>query len=171
MKTEQVTAAKDLQPAKALAEIRDVCFPTDSDALRALIYEYVEWLDIDLSYQNFDQEMAGLESLFTLPSGCYSFAMIDGRVAGGVGFRTIDETTAEVKRLYVRPHYQGLQLGRQLMVYLLEKLNCLGYQRVVLDAVPPTAKAQLLYQQLGFYQIEPYFHNPVPDTKFYEYRF
>lgn len=151
--------------------IKQVEFPNDSQTLRDLIYEYAAWLDIDLSYQDFDAEMASLEQLFTLPSGLYTFALVDGKVAGGVGFRRIDKQTAEVKRLYVRAQYQGLGLGRLLMSNLLVLVKAQGYQRIVLDAVPPTQHAQVLYQQMGFTEIAPYFHNPTPNTKFFEYRF
>lgn len=151
--------------------IREVSFPEDGDALRSLIYEYVEWLAIDLSYQHFESEMATIENLFTLPNGLYTFAVKDSHITGGVGFRAIDSKTAEVKRLYVRPEYQGLKLGRMLMENLLARLQSLGYQRAVLDAVPPTQHAQALYKQMGFSEISPYFDNPTPDTKFFEYIF
>lgn len=149
--------------------IRDVIFPADSDALRKLIFEYADWLNIDLSYQDFEGEMASLETLFSLPSGQYTFAIEQSHVAGGVGFRRLDEHTAEVKRLYVRQSYQGKGLGRRLMDNLLNKLKRLGYTRVVLDAVPPTQKAQELYELMGFEEIEPYFFNPTPGTRFYAF--
>ncbi|WP_211218138.1 GNAT family N-acetyltransferase [Marinobacter daepoensis] len=149
--------------------IRDVIFPADSEELKALILEYADWLNIDLSYQDFEGEMASLEALFSLPSGQYTFAIVQSQVAGGVGFRQLDEHTAEVKRLYVRREYQGRGLGRQLMDNLLIKLKSLGYIRVVLDAVPPTKKAQELYELMGFRETEPYFFNPTPDTKFFEF--
>ncbi|KXJ48772.1 Acetyltransferase (GNAT) family protein [Marinobacter salarius] len=149
--------------------IRDVRFPSDSRELRRLIHEYVDWLGIDLSYQDFAGEMANIEALFSLPSGQYTFAIVDSVVAGGVGFRRIDNQTAEVKRLYVRPKHQGKDIGWSLMENLLQKLRVLGYARLVLDAVPPTKKAQALYERMGFTEIEPYFHNPIPDTKFYAF--
>lgn len=149
--------------------IRDVIFPADSGELRKLIFEYADWLSIDLSYQDFEGEMASIETLFSLPNGQYTFAIVDSQVAGGVGFRQLDDYTAEVKRLYVRRQYQGKGIGRLLMDNLLLKLKQLGYTRVVLDAVPPTKKAQELYELMGFEEIEPYFFNPTPGTKFYAF--
>lgn len=151
--------------------IRDVRFPEDSETLRNLIHEYVDWLAIDLSYQNYEEEMKSLESLFSLPNGQYTFAVKDSEIAGGVGFKAIDRTTVEVKRLYVRTQYQGLGIGFALMRNLLNKVEALGYKRVVLDAVPPTIHAQYLYEAMGFREIPPYFNNPTPGTKFFEYQF
>ena len=147
--------------------IRDVIFPSDTKELNLLIREYVAWLNIDLSYQDFEGEMEEIQSLFTPPCGQYTFAIIDSKVAGGVGFKSITAEIAEVKRLYVRSEYRGLALGRALMNNLLKKLTGLGYKKVVLDAVPPTVCAKLLYESMGFYEIEPYFNNPTPNTKFY----
>lgn len=141
--------------------------PDDVKELTSLIREYVAWLNVDLSYQDFEGEMDKIEFLFTIPNGLYTFAMRDFKVAGGVGFKRIDAETAEVKRLYVRPEYRGIGLGKVLIDNLLKKLINLGYKKAVLDAVPPTVHAKLLYENMGFYEIEPYFNNPTPNTKFY----
>ncbi|WP_051559887.1 GNAT family N-acetyltransferase [Marinobacterium jannaschii] len=148
-------------------ECRPVSFPRDQQQLADLITEYVDWLGIDLSYQSFELEMASLDSIFTLPHGQFFFVEVNTVVAGGVGFRAIDSQTAEVKRFYVRKQFRGKGLGVKLMDTLLQKTRSLGFRRVVLDAVPPTQRAQQLYQSLGFYEIDPYFDNPVEGTRFY----
>jgi len=71
---------------KQIIMIRDVVFPADSEELRELILEYADWLSIDLSFQDFEGEMASLEALFSFPSGQYTFAIAQSQVAGGVGF-------------------------------------------------------------------------------------
>ena len=38
--------------------IREAVFPADSQALKSVIHEYIGWLDMDLSYRGFAQEMA-----------------------------------------------------------------------------------------------------------------
>ncbi|MDZ7923632.1 MAG: hypothetical protein U5M23_06145 [Marinagarivorans sp.] len=55
--------------------------------------------------------MEKIESLFTLPNGKYTFAIVNSKVAGGVGFKGINSEMAEVKRLYVRPGTKGFALG------------------------------------------------------------
>ncbi|GAB1266390.1 GNAT family N-acetyltransferase [Aurantivibrio infirmus] len=150
-------------------QLREAVFPKDEQALHDLIREYVTWLDIDLSYQDFESEMLTLNSLFTLPKGQYTFAIVDDSIAGGVGFRNMDNSTEEVKRLYVRDAYKGLGLGKLLMENLLNRLRNLNYERVVLDAVPPTHFAQGLYKAMGFYEISPHSNNPVAGTKFFQF--
>lgn len=151
--------------------IRTVNFPSDYEELSRLILDYATWLNIDLSYQNFEEEMKRLDTLFTLPNGIYTFAISKEQIAGGVGFRRMDDNTAEIKRLYVREKFQGLHLGQKLMDNILHIIKEKGYKKVVLDAVPPTVHAQKLYRKMGFYEIPAYFDNPTPNTKFFEYTF
>lgn len=149
-------------------QISQASFPDDIETLKSIILEYIAWLDMDLSYRGFDQEMAQFEQLFTLPSGLFLIARSDGAVAGCVGLLRHSESTAEVKRLYVKPSFRGLQLGEQLIRALIQKAQSHGFMRLILDAVPQTTAAQKLYQSMGFQQIEPYYDNPIPGTKFYE---
>jgi putative acetyltransferase len=149
-------------------QIKQASFPEDSETLKSLIREYIAWLDMDLSYRGFEQEMAQFEQLFTLPSGFFLMAHSDGGVVGCVGLLRHIESTAEVKRLYVKPSFRGQQLGEQLIRALIQKAQSHGFMRLILDAVPQTTAAQKLYQSMGFQQIEPYYDNPVPGTKFYE---
>lgn len=156
-----------MEYGKTNTMIRDAVFPGDTVEVQSLIYEYVNWLNLDLSFQNFDVEMANLGSLFTQPEGLYTLAFSDDEVAGGVGFRRHDAVIAEVKRLFVRPRYRGMGLARALMENLVQRLALMGYEKVILDAVPPTRNAQKLYESMGFQQIEPYNANPIPGTKYY----
>jgi putative acetyltransferase len=147
--------------------LREATFPADSVPLKALVSEYITWLDMDLSYRNFDQEMAAFDQLFTRPSGLFLVAESDGEMAGCVGLLRHDAGTAEVKRLYVRPKFRGLQLGKLLVDSLIQHASQLGYVRLILDAVPQTVVAQHLYRSIGFQHIEPYYPNPVSGTHFF----
>jgi putative acetyltransferase len=136
--------------------------------LQALIREYVQWLDMDLSYRGFEQEMGVFDSLFTRPSGFFLLAHAGDALAACVGLLRHDDLTAEVKRLYVRPAYRGHQLGERLMQSLLQEARAAGFARLILDAVPPTVMAQKLYRTLGFVNTAPYYANPTPGTQFFE---
>ncbi|RIX40977.1 MAG: GNAT family N-acetyltransferase [Rhodocyclales bacterium GT-UBC] len=142
-------------------------FLDDSNELRQVIGEYIAWLDMDLSYRGFADEMAGFDRLFTLPSGLFLIAREAGQIAGCVGLLRHDKATAEVKRLYVRPAFRGRQLGEALIHRLIAQARQLGFRRLILDAVPQTTVAQVLYERLGFTEIAPYYPNPVTGTRFF----
>jgi ribosomal protein S18 acetylase RimI-like enzyme len=83
-------------------------------------------------------------------------------VAGSVGLARLDETTAEIRRLWVRPPFRRGGVARALTVECIERAAQLGYERVVLDVVPSRTGAIALYHSLGFTQIEPYDEYPFP---------
>jgi putative acetyltransferase len=150
--------------------IRQAQFPADQAALVALIREYTAWLNIDMSFQNFDDEMAHIDTKYSLPQGLFWVVEDAGRLVAGVGFKHFDSTTAEVKRLYVQPAFRGLQLGEKLMHIVVDTTRQRGYQRLVLDTVPQTVAAQGLYQRMGFSPIAQYYDGPTLATQFFELR-
>ena len=147
--------------------IREACFPSDSDRLKSVILEYVKWLDMDLSYRGFAEEMEKFDGLFTLPHGLFLLAEAGQEIAGCVGLLRHTPDTAEVKRLYVRPAYRGQGLGEKLMHTLMERARLLDYQQLILDAVPQTSVAQGLYRAIGFQESAPYYPDPVQGTRFF----
>jgi putative acetyltransferase len=148
--------------------IREAQFPSDQTTLVALIREYAVWLNIDMSFQDFDNEMAQIDNKYSLPNGMLWVVQEAERLVGCVGFKHLDNTTAEVKRLYVQPAFRGQQLGDKLMQVVVDTTRKLGYQRLVLDTVPQTVAAQALYLRMGFTPIAPYYDGPTLATDFFE---
>ena len=137
----------------------------DWQAAHDLILEYAQALDIDLGFQGFDAELAGLPGEYDAPRGVLVLALVDGEYAGCVALRPIDDVdyanAAEMKRLYVRPMFRGFGLGRSLTEALLDRARELGYASVLLDTLDDMEVARALYTDLGFEEIPPYYHNPV----------
>jgi ribosomal protein S18 acetylase RimI-like enzyme len=73
-----------------------------------------------------------------------------------------------MKRLYVRPAHRGTGAGRELARHAVSAARELGYARMRLDTVPSMTSARGLYRSLGFREIEPYRHNPIPGTAYME---
>lgn len=141
--------------------------PSDEE-IRPLFLEYAGSLSFDLAFQGFAEEVAALPGPYAPPAGALLLARVDGRAAGCVAVRSQGTATAELKRLYVRPAYRGLGLGRQLTEAAIAVARELGYASIRLDTTPEMTSAQGLYEALGFREIPPYRPNPVPGTRYLE---
>ena len=130
-----------------------------------LFREYAVDLDIDLSFQDFDEEVATLPGDYAPPRGALLLAWVDGSPAGCCALRPLDTSdypnAAEMKRLYVRKAFRGFGLGRHLAEAALDAARQAGYASVLLDTLDDMEAARALYADLGFEEIPPYYHNPV----------
>ena len=144
--------------------------PAELDAVRALIRAFVAWhrarhqQDLDLIDRYFDaaefeEEIATLRK-YAPPDGALLLAKLDGEPAGCVALRRIDETTCEMKRMFVPPELHGRGTGRALADAIVEEARALRYTSMVLDTSIRQKEAQALYRKLGFQPTEPYYEMP-----------
>lgn len=149
-----------------IVTIRPARFPDDLGPVRGLFRAYVEGLGIDLAFQGFEEELAGLPGKYAAPGGVVLLAEIRGVAVGCIALRPVDvagETgVCEMKRLYLGPETRGRGLGRDLVTALLAAARAAGYRRMVLDTLSTMTPALALYRGQGFSDIPAYYHNPLP---------
>jgi GNAT superfamily N-acetyltransferase len=136
------------------------------EACRSLFVEYQHSLGVSLCFQGFDDELKTLPGNYSRPRGRLLLARIVGEPAGCVALRPLSESDAEMKRLYIRPQYRGMGMGRVLAECVIDEARSLGYRTVKLDTLPGMGEAQHLYRELGFVEAAPYNDNPVAGVRF-----
>ncbi len=142
--------------------------PKDMREIGSLMRDYSAGLGFSLAYQDFEKELAQLPGEYAPPNGALVIARLDGTSAGMVALRRLEEGVCEMKRLYVRPSFTQLKIGRVLAITVIERARMLGYQRMRLDTVRGVMDVAIrLYQTLGFREIEPYYASPIEGDVFY----
>ena len=131
-----------------------------------MLKEYVEWIGLDLAFQEIDAELDGLPGDYAPPRGALFVAVNGDRHLAMIALRPIDRLTGEMKRLYVRPEARGRGLARRLIARLCDEAKRLGYTELRLDTLPMMGEAQALYEAYGFVDISPYYETPIAGTRF-----
>ncbi|HEX4304359.1 MAG TPA: GNAT family N-acetyltransferase [Rhizomicrobium sp.] len=139
----------------------------DLDTVVALFREYAASLDIDLCFQNFEDELESLPGAYAPPKGSLLLAEIDGKAVGCVAVRALHATNfCEMKRLYVQDSARGTGAGRALAEGAVAEARRLNYDAMRLDTLSTMQAALTLYRSLGFKEIAAYYETPVGNTVF-----
>jgi putative acetyltransferase len=137
---------------------------------RTLFEEYAAWLGIDLCFQGFAAELAGLPGLYAPPRGRLLLALASSEVTGCVALRPVEEGVCEMKRLFVRPGFRGQGIGKALAERAVAEARGCGYRTLRLDTLPSMQAAVGLYEALGFTRCAAYYETPLPEIIFMELR-
>ncbi|AEJ41790.1 putative acetyltransferase [Sulfobacillus acidophilus TPY] len=134
-----------------------------------LVREYGQMLPYSLEFQGWSQELEDPAAIYRAP-GYALLAYDQSYPAGTVALKDLGHAIGEVKRLYVRPLYRGQHLGGQLLDQLMDEARTQGFRRLWLDTLPFMVSARRLYESRGFYEIPPYYDNPLPGVQYFECR-
>jgi putative acetyltransferase len=156
--------------AQPVIELLQAEGPTQIAAVRELFGEYAASLSVDLCFQNFEAELAGLPGDYAPPGGALLLALVDGEPAGCVAMRPLPDSdhvnACEMKRLYVRRAFRRFGLGRLLAQQLMDLATQAGHSCMLLDTLDDMEAARGLYESIGFHEIPPYYFNPIPGAHY-----
>ena len=139
----------------------------DFEITKQLFVEYVDGLGFDLDFQGFREELENLPGKYVLPESCVLLAKYQENIAGCVAIEKLSDDTCEMKRLYIKPSFRGLKIGKALAEEVIEQARKTGYTHMRLHFIAPRI-AETLYRSLGFAEIDPYEDVPIPNAVFME---
>ena len=138
------------------------------EEVREIFIEYADFLQVDLCFQDFEQELQTLHQVYLPPLGCIILARQGNQVVGCVALKPIGEGVCEMKRLYVRPAARGNALGKKLVEELIDFAKKAGYKTMKLDTITSLKDAIKLYRSKGFVETEAYVYNPLSEVLYFE---
>ena len=158
--------------------IRHATSPEDLKSISDCFRAYTEWLNMDLTFQDFLTELNTLPGKYASPHGALLLArdLHTDQVLGCIAMRPIElepefkvnrrpETRyCELKRLYVYPAARGRNVARGLVTEVLRVAQEQGYDEALLDTLDSMTAAIALYKSLGFEEVDRYY--PSPETGF-----
>lgn len=133
-----------------------------------LFTEYANWLNIDLCFQNFHEELKQLKTMYGPPVGGIILAKKEEMFIGCIAVRKMKNDIAELKRMYVKPLYHHKGIGTSLLKEALLLAQKTGYKKIQLDTLNDMTSAMMLYKKNGFYEIPPYYFNPEKKAIYFE---
>jgi ribosomal protein S18 acetylase RimI-like enzyme len=140
------------------------------ETLLALLVEYERSLPERLRHGS-EPDLESIQRTYADPNAAF-IASVDGAAAGCIVLTRLDERTAVVQRLYVRPEYRRHGAARLLVSYAIDFARARNNRSVVLDtdrdALP---EAFRLYASLGFTTCEPHYAVDYDNATFMELRF
>lgn len=163
---------KNLVDAKnsLLIRLLETTSTDDLNRARGIFREYAQSLAVDLCFQNFDAELASLPGEYASPRGALLLALVGHQLAGCCALRPLENVdypnAGEMKRLYVRKAFRRFGVGRQLAEAALDAARRAGYSCVLLDTLDDMEAARALYEEIGFGEIPPYYHSPLPGAHY-----
>ena len=151
-------------------EVIEASTAEEYKAAVGLFNEYIASLDFDLDFQNVDHELTILPTMYGPPTGRLFLVRAEGAFVGCAALRRIEnDTTCELKRMYLRPACRGLGIGKTIMEKSMVCARSLGYITMKLDTIGYKMPwAVKLYESYGFRETTPYNHNPHEGVLYFE---
>ncbi len=127
---------------------------TEADPADREAVELIAALDRDLKQRYHGMPVRGIQAEGFVRSGGVLVARIAGTAAGCGAVRPLDNVTAELKRMFVRPEYRGRGLAGALLAALEEVARVRGYRTIRLETGDGQPEAIALYRSAGYRPID-----------------
>lgn len=154
--------------SEQIIELIHPSHPKEISEVKKLIQEYGQSLKINLSLQDFKKELNELPGKYSAPRGTLIMVKVNGKSAGCVALKEMNQDSCEMKRLYVRNEFRGQGIGKLMVTQLIKEAKELKYTYMNLDTLPGMLRAQEIYKSYGFYDVNPYVYNPVDGVRYME---
>ena len=138
--------------------------PEDHAAVARELADYLAFIGDALDAEGLDHDIAHWQEEYDGRTGVLLVvADAAGEVVGTAAVRLLEPGVGELKRMWLRPAWQGRGLGRRLMDACLDEARGLGCRALRLDTQAKLEAAVRLYRAYGFSEVARYNDNHRAD--------
>jgi ribosomal protein S18 acetylase RimI-like enzyme len=131
--------------------------PGDREAVARELRAYLAHIGEEFDGEDLDHDIAHWETEYDGASGVLLVVESPpGEIVGTAGVRSLEPGVGEIKRMWIRPAFQGLGLGRRLMTRCLDEARARNFRVLRLDSERSMKAALHLYRSVGFREIADY---------------
>ena len=128
----------------------------DSGDIKSLIFGILEEYKLSIDPETTDRDLDDIEESYTNNNGIFDVVVNpDGIIIATTGLFKINETTCELRKMYLLKEYRGMSMGKFLLDHSIEEAKKLGYKKIVLETASVLKEAIGLYEKYGFKHYEP----------------
>jgi len=128
---------------------------SDTDEIKSLVFGVLREYGLQPDSGSTDEDLESIEAHYTRNGGYFGVVEEGSLIVATIGLFRVDETTCELRKMYILPNQRGQGLGKQLMEFALSKAREMGFKRVVLETASPLKEAIGLYRRFGFREFVP----------------
>ena len=128
---------------------------SDSARIRQLVFEVLTEYGLKPDPDSTDKDLDDLEGNYTHRGGYFGVIEEAEQIVATLGIYRINETTCELRKMYVVSSQRGHGLGKQILEFSLQKARDLGYRKIILETASPLIEAIALYKKYGFTEYNP----------------
>ena len=129
--------------------------PADRTQVQELVRSVLVEYGLPPDRSGVDADLATVPNSYTEQGGFFGVIEDDKQnIVGTFGLYPLSETTAEVRKMYLKPRTRGFGLGNYMLHYLIDLACEKGYNVLQLETASALKEAIILYEKRGFKKLD-----------------
>jgi putative acetyltransferase len=128
---------------------------SDSKDIKKLIFSVLHEYGLQSDPFSTDKDLDDIEGFYNINGGFLGVVEENHVIVATVGIIKVDNSTCELRKMYLYPNQRGKGLGKKLLEFSLSKAKELKFNRMILETAGPLKEAISLYKKYGFSEYKP----------------
>ncbi len=122
----------------------------DRQRVAELVFGVLGEYGLEPDPETTDADLQDIEANYLQRGGLFEVIEDGGNLLGSVGLYPVNDTTCELRKMYLIPSARGLGLGKYVLERVMARARVLGFKQIVLETSSKLIAANRLYTKFGF---------------------